>query len=114
MRYCKSSACHSQTKRISEISSTKLYSKMTKNEAVQVNLIYLIFKLVHFLVDTSGLTFLVIYILSELVCFGKRTNHYPLAKIGIKLQICKKMREKLLISLVVLNFLATFAVEYET
>ena len=26
---------------------------MTKNEAVQVNLIYLIFKLVHFLVDTS-------------------------------------------------------------
>ena len=26
---------------------------MTKTEAVQVNLIYLIFKLVHFLVDTS-------------------------------------------------------------
>ena len=26
---------------------------MAKNEAVQVNLIYLIFKLVHFLVDTS-------------------------------------------------------------
>ena len=48
MRYCKSSACHSLTQRISEISSTKLYSKMTKTEAVQVNLIYLIFKLVHF------------------------------------------------------------------
>ena len=31
-----------------KISSTKLYSKMTKTEAVQVNLIYLIFKLVHF------------------------------------------------------------------
>ena len=30
---------------------------MTKNEAVQVNLIYLIFKLVHFLVDTSDLGF---------------------------------------------------------
>jgi len=29
-------------------SSTKLYSKMTKTKAVQVNLIYLIFKLVHF------------------------------------------------------------------
>ena len=43
MRYCKSSACHSQTQLISEISSTKLYSKMTKNEEVQVNLIYLIF-----------------------------------------------------------------------
>jgi hypothetical protein len=26
---------------------------MTKTEAVQVNLVYLIFKLVHFLVDTS-------------------------------------------------------------
>lgn len=48
MRYCKSLACHSLTQRISEISSTKLYSKMTKTEAVQVNLIYLIFKLVHF------------------------------------------------------------------
>ena len=45
----KSSACHSLTLRFSEISSTKLYSKMTKTEAVQVNLIYLIFKLVHFL-----------------------------------------------------------------
>ena len=40
MRCCKSSACHSQTQRISEISSTKLYSKMTKTEAVQVNLIF--------------------------------------------------------------------------
>ena len=30
------------------ISSTKLYSKMTKTEAVQVNRIYLFFKLVHF------------------------------------------------------------------
>ena len=48
MRCYKSSACHSLTQRISEISSTKLYSKMTKTEAVQVNLIYLIFKLVHF------------------------------------------------------------------
>ena len=28
---------------------------MTKNEVVQVNLIYLLFKLVHFLVDTSVL-----------------------------------------------------------
>ena len=28
---------------------------MTKTEAVQVNLIYLIFKLVHFLVDTSDI-----------------------------------------------------------
>jgi len=28
---------------------------MTKNEAVQVNLIYLIFKLVHFLVDTTDI-----------------------------------------------------------
>ena len=48
MRYCKSLACHLLTQRISEISPTKLYSKMTKTEAVQVNLIYLIFKLVHF------------------------------------------------------------------
>ena len=31
---------------------------MTKNEAVQVNLIYLIFKLVHFLVDTSVFSYL--------------------------------------------------------
>jgi hypothetical protein len=30
---------------------------MIKNEAVQVNLIYLIFKLVHFLVDTSDFMF---------------------------------------------------------
>ena len=43
MRCCKSSACHSLTQHISKISSTKLYSKMTKTEAVQVNLIYLFF-----------------------------------------------------------------------
>ena len=43
MRSCKSSACHLLTLRISKISSTKLYSKITKTEAVQVNLIYLIF-----------------------------------------------------------------------
>ena len=33
---------------------------MTKTEAVQVNLIYLIFKLVHFLVDTSGLIYKIV------------------------------------------------------
>ena len=37
------SAICAYTQRILEISSTKLYSKMTKTEAVQVNLIYLIF-----------------------------------------------------------------------
>ena len=31
---------------------------MTKNEAVQVNLIYLIIKLVHFLVDTSDIIYI--------------------------------------------------------
>ena len=31
---------------------------MTKTEAVQVNLVYLIFKLVHFLVDTSDLLYI--------------------------------------------------------
>ena len=41
MRCCKSSACHSLTPRISEISSTKLYSKMTKIEVVLMDLIYL-------------------------------------------------------------------------
>ena len=34
---------HLLTQRISEISSTKLYSKMTKTKAAPVNLFYLIF-----------------------------------------------------------------------
>ena len=39
---------------------------MTKTEAVQVNLIYLIFKLVHFLVDTSEIKCLIInYVYDE-------------------------------------------------
>ena len=40
---------------------------MTKNEAVQVNLIYLIFKLVHFLVDTSDFE-LIINLFREFLC----------------------------------------------
>ena len=40
---------------------------MTKNEAVQVNLIYLIFKLVHFLVDTSGTKLLKIDDIKEFI-----------------------------------------------